>query len=98
MSIGVSQEAVNYLNSMAQSLTELSIQIHSITQSLKEVFEENKDGLGAHSADIQRLLDELEQTEQEASDPVKKLVLKLTRASAVRRQHIDTQRYSGRSR
>ncbi len=90
----VTEAAIAALNNMSVQLQELATKINQETQNLKAAYDENKDGLGAHSSDIQTLLDELETTEEEASVPVKKLVLKLTRAALIRQKHIDTQRYT----
>lgn len=97
----VTEEAVAEMNNMAAQLEELATRIHQETERMKSAFEENWDGLGAHSADIQALIDEVEDTEQGASIPVKKLALKLQRAALIRQKHIDTKRYGhsqGRSR
>lgn len=98
MSWAVTHEAVQAMNNLSQSLEEIATRIHSEVDQLKQVYETEKDGLGAHSGDIQALLDDVGAAEEEASRPVKKLVLKLTRAAAIRMSHIETQRYSGRSR
>lgn len=97
----VTEQAIAAMNNMSAQLQELAAKIHSETEKMKSTFEENQDGLGAHSADIQALIEEVEGTEQDASIPVKKLVLKLQRAALIRQKHIETQRYSqgkGRSR
>lgn len=97
----VTEQAIAAMNNMSAQLQELAEKIHSETEKMKSTFEENQDGLGAHSADIQALIDEVEGTEQDASIPVKKLVLKLQRAALIRQKHIETQRYTqgkGRSR
>lgn len=97
----VTEEAIAAMNNMATQLQELAVKIHQETEKMKSTFEENQDGLGAHSADIQALIDDVEGTEQAASIPVKKLVLKLVKAALIRQKHIDTQRYTqdkGRSR
>ena len=99
MSWEVTPEAVAALEGTAARLEELSGAIHAETGKLRSVYEENESGLGYHSADIGQLLEYLESIEQEAKGPVLKLVLKLTRASAVRRAHIDNNPYGhGRSR
>ena len=97
----VTEQAVAALNNMSVQLQELAGKIHTATETMKSAFEDNRDGLGAHSDDIQTLIDEVEKTEQDASAPVKKLVLKLQRAALIRQKHIETQRYNqgkGRSR
>ena len=99
MSWEVTPEAVSAMESTAARLEELSAAIHAETGKLRSVYEENESGLGYHSADIGQLLEELESIEQDASGPVLKRVLKLTRAAAVRKAHIDNNPYGhGRSR
>ena len=85
----VTEQAVAALNNMSVQLQELAGKIHTATETMKSAF------------DIQTLIDEVEKTEQDASAPVKKLVLKLQRAALIRQKHIETQRYNqgkGRSR
>lgn len=97
----VTEQAIAAMNNMSAQLQELAAKINQETQQLKASYDENKDGLGAHSADIQALLDEVETAEEDASIPVKKLVLKLTKAALIRQKHIETKRYTqskGRSR
>lgn len=98
----VTEEAVAALINMAEQMDQLAEKIHQETEKLKTVYEENKEGLGHHSDSIQKVIETVEGTEQDASIPVKKLVLKLQRAALIRKKHIDTQRYTqgmgGRSR
>ena len=97
MSYAVTEEAVSALESMGAELDELTEAIRMINGSLRSAFEENEAGLGAHSADILTLIEDVEATTEEANGPVKKLVLKLRRAAMIRRKHIEERRY-GRSR
>ena len=97
----VTEEAVAALMNMASQLQELSARIHQETEKMKSTYEENQSGLGPHSASIQNLIDEVEGTEQGASIPVKKLVLKLQRAAVIRKGILENDRYtkvSGRTR
>lgn len=97
----VTEEAIATMNNMSAQLQELVAKIHLETQRMKSTFEENQDGLGAHSADIQALIDDVEGAEQDASVPVKKLALKLQRAALIRQTHRNTNSYAqskGRSR
>lgn len=101
MSYTVDEQAIAQMESMAAKMLELSEKIHQETALLKSTFEENVSGLGPHTASIRALLDEVGETEEEASVPVKKLVLKLTRAALIRRKIIEENRYTaskGRSR
>lgn len=97
----VTEQTIATLRNMSTHLQELAAKINQETQQLKAAYDDNKDGLGAHSADILALLEEVESTEAEGSKPVLKLVLKLQKAALIRQKHIETQRYTqskGRSR
>ena len=97
----VTDQAIAAMNNMAAQLEELVNKIHQEAEKMKSVFEDNRDGLGAHSSSIQALIDEVEDTEQDATIPVRKLILKLQRAALIRQKHIETHRYTqskGRSR
>ena len=95
----VTEESILALENMAKQLQELEAAIKKETNTLEQVYEQNKDGLGYHSASIKTLIDEIKSIEEEASRPVKILVLKLTKAAAIRRGHINNKRYgNGRKR
>lgn len=87
-------EGVAAMTNAASRLEELSTQIHTETTNLKSAFDSNKDGLGPHAASIEQLIEDVEAIEEEGSRPVKKLVLKLTKAALIRSKIIDNDRYS----
>ena len=89
----VTEQAINAMNSLSTQLQKLATKINQEVQQLKASYENNKDGLGAHSADIQTLLDEVEITEQDASIPIKKLAIKLNKAALIRQKHIENNKY-----
>lgn len=95
MSWGVNEQAIAALENMSSQLTEVSDRIKQETQKLRTSFEDNEDGLGPHTSSILALIEEVEQTDEEASAPVKKLVLKLTRAAQLRRDQLENDRYKG---
>ncbi len=98
----VSDAAIAALTNMSAQMTELAGAIHDAVESLKQTFEENRAGLGPHTASIEKLLEELADVEEDASNPVKILVLKLTRAALIRKRSLTDDPYSlgtgGRSR
>lgn len=103
MSTTVTQESISALTNMGTQLEQLAAKIHQETGKLRSAYEENKDGLGPHSESILKLLEEVEGAESAASIPVKKLVLKLTRAAVIRQDILNKNRYTssqtkGRSR
>lgn len=93
----VTEQAVADMNNISKQLQNIAAKIHSETEKIKSAFEENHDGMGAHSANIQALIEDVEGTEQDAAIPVQKLVLKLQRAALVRKKHIENNRYGSQS-
>ena len=99
MSWGVSEEAIGLIESLRDQYPELTEEIHNTVAALRSTYDTTENGLGAHSASIGALLDEVEALEKEASNPIKRLVLKLTRAAIIRRAHLENDPYQkGRSR
>lgn len=95
----VTEEALAAMEAAGSAMEEATEQIKADIAELESAFEENESGLGAHSADISALIEELQQIGEEAGTPVKKLTLKLTRSIVIRRAHIEQNSYSqGRSR
>lgn len=89
----VTEQAIAAMNNMAAQLQELALKIHQESEVLKSAYEENQDGLGAHSCDISVLIDGVETVEQDGSKPLAKLQLKLTRAALIRQKHLEENRY-----
>ena len=101
MNWNVSDEAIAALINMSGTLQEIATKIHQETEKLKATFEENKDGLGAHSDDIIAIIEDIEASEEDANIPVKKLVLKLQRSALARKIHNERNtiaKNNGRSR
>ena len=90
----VTAESVAALRNMRNELEDLSTQLKQEVNKLRDVFEENQNGLGSHSAEIRALLEELGVTADEADAPVKKLQKKLTRAATIRDTLISDSTYS----
>ena len=63
-------------------------------QVLKQAYDENADGCGHHSEKIRGLIDDVEGEIASASDPVKKLILKLAKARMIRTAHRENNGYS----
>ena len=89
----VTPEAVSKMKATASGLTETSVKIHQETVKLESVFQDNESGLGAHSSEIQALIEEVKTTEENASKPVKKLAAKMESAAKIRQEHIDSSNY-----
>ena len=97
----VTDESVKAMQNMSKELEVKITEILTAIAELIDSYEENKDGLGYHSSEILNLLSDLRTTTDEANEPVKKLVLKLRKAAAIRNAHIQKQAYQstkGRSR
>lgn len=92
------EEAIQAFTTLATSLDEAVLELKAAHATLQSSYETNKEGLGYHSESIQNLLDELVAIEEDATNPVKKLVLKLTRAAAVRCRNKEKNVYGGKSR
>ena len=97
MSMNVTQESIAALKTMSTRLQELQKDLQAGASSLEAAFNENKDGLGAHSTSILTLIQELKKYTGDVagpSGPVKKLVKRLQVSADVRQKHIDTDHYN----
>ena len=94
----VTEESVKAMENMSSELETKMAEILLAIDNLINAYEENKDGLGAHSSEILDLLKDLRDTTNEANDPVKKLVLKLRKAAILRRKHIERQGYQSKGK
>lgn len=92
----VTQEAVAGLRHMKEELLSFHETITKEVSNVKSVFEENQDGLGAHSDSIRELLEELGETTEEGGALVRKLVRRLERSALIREEIIDTDEYKSR--
>lgn len=93
----VTEQAITAMNSMSTQLEALASRIHQETERMKLIFEDNRDGLGAHAGDIFELINSIEWAEQNGRRPLDKLKLKLNRAASIRKKHIEDSRYGGNS-
>lgn len=91
--LAVNESAVTALKQMREELETQTQELKTEINTLKEAFETNRQGLGPHDASIRLLLDALGDTSEEAGKPVKKLVLKLDAAAALRSQIMQNNRY-----
>ena len=89
----VTEQAIAAMNNMSAQLQELAATIQQESEKMKAAFEDNQDGLGAHSADISALIQSVELTQQIGSRPLAKLQLKLSRAALIRQKHLEENRY-----
>lgn len=97
----VTEEGIAALLNLGDRLEQETEKVHQECAKLESVFEENQAGLGPHSEKIRALLEEVGEAESDAAAPVKKLVLRLNRAAAIRTRILNSTLYStgkGRSR
>lgn len=94
----VTEEALAAMETAAGAMEETTQKLKEDISQLEGAFEENEAGLGAHSNDIRDLIEELQQIGEEASNPVKKLILKMSKSIVIRRAHIEQNNYKGKSR
>lgn len=95
--LSVSESAISAEQALANSLDTHPEQVGKEISALKDAFTENKEGLGAHADEIQKLLEDMGEMCDSAGILVKKLVLKLQTDIMFRRSRIDDNTY-GRSR
>lgn len=96
--ITTTEEAIQVLGTLATSLADAMLELKAAHKTLQSSYEANEDGLGYHSESIQGLLDELAAIEEDATGPVKKLVLKLRLAIKCRSSNKEKNVYGGKSR
>lgn len=96
MPTSVTREAVAGLRQMKEELLSFHETITKEVSNVKSVFEDNQDGLGAHSDSIRELLEELGETTEEGGALVRKLVRRLERSALIREEIIDTDEYKSR--
>ncbi len=92
----VTRKAVASLRHMKEELLNFHETIAKEASNVKSVFEDNQDGLGAHSNSIRELLEELGETTEEGGALVRKLVRRLERSALIREEIIDTDEYKSR--
>lgn len=89
----VSVESVERLKQLAGQLTETTDGLAGAVSTLKEDFEENEKGLGAHSDDILSLIGDMDKLAGDTAAVVNQLCFKLLKAAAVRQSHIENSVY-----
>ena len=97
INVKVTQQAVASMRKMRDDLEDISNQLKAEIRKLDDAFEENKNGLGSHTDDIRKLLDELMEAADEADGPVKVLRNSLRKSALLREQSMNDSPY-GRSR
>lgn len=83
----VSESAINALKTFRSAVNDAGQACESAVSALKQSFEANAGGLGAHSQEIGNLLEELELLSKEGRSSTTRLCLKLDKAIRLRSQH-----------
>lgn len=89
----VTPETVEKLNMLATQIVAEADAITSSSNALKDEFEANHSGLGAHIESIAKLIETVSENEMLAGKTVKKFAVKVQRAAIIRKQHIEGNRY-----
>lgn len=93
----VSEEAISAEQALVNALESHPEQMGLEITNLKTAYESNKEGLGPHSDEIRKLLEDMGEMCDTSGILIKKLVLKLQTDIMLRRSRIDDNTY-GRSR
>lgn len=91
--INVSAEGIRALDHLSAALNDMNGQMLLTLRQLREAFEDNAPGLGAHTAKIKLVLDELEDLAAKAAQNNQKLAKKAARAAAIRRGLVEESPY-----
>ena len=91
--INVSAEGIRALDHLSVALNDRNQQMRLTLRQLREVFEDNAPGLGAHTAEIELLLDELEDLAATAAQNNQRLAKKAARAATIRRGIVEESPY-----
>lgn len=89
----VTEEAVQNLMDLSQQLSDSVEIISNSVSHISESYEELKVGLGAHTSDIGDLVENVCGLQLEIKRSTDKLSLKLRKAAAIRRQHLEENVY-----
>ena len=93
----VTEEAVRALKSLSIEIKGKVEEIERNINDLHTVYEELQVGLGAHSIDIARILNDVDSTSKIAISQCKALRVKLERSALLRQRHIDSNGYGAGS-
>lgn len=91
--INVSAEGIRALDHLSAALNDMNGQMLLTLRQLREAFENNAPGLGAHTAEMKLLLDELEDLAAKAAQNNQKLAKKASRAATLRRGLVEGSPY-----
>lgn len=89
----VTEDSVDELKQLSGALGEVTNNLKNSISTLKDAFEDNASGLGAHSDDIAVLIENMNNLVFDTETIVNKLSFKILKAAAVRQAHIDNNPY-----
>lgn len=91
----VTEEAIGQMRQLAEQLDSLSEAVHREFSDLLIKAEENKDGLGPHSAQILQVLDSLQENNERLRVQFAMLSVKLLKAAAIRAAVLEQDGFAG---
>lgn len=90
---GVSVDAIEALKQHAGALENLIGKFDNDINEIERAYSENAGGLGAHSEDIEALIEELKDILKDCHPQLQKLSLKMAKSAMIRQAHIDASVY-----
>lgn len=91
--INVTSDGIRALESLSDTLNDLCMQMQLSLRQLHSQFEDHSHGLGAHTAELETLLDELDDFAAKAGKENQKLARKAARAAKIRRGMVEESPY-----
>lgn len=92
----VTEDSVDELKQLSSILDGVTNDLKKSIFTLKDIFEDNADGLGTHSDAIAALIGDMDNLVFDTETLVNKLSFKILKAAAVRQAHIDNNPYYSR--
>lgn len=89
----VTEDSVDQLKQLSSALVDVANDLENSISTLKDSFDDNADGLGAHSGDIAVLIEDMDNLISNTKTIVNKLSFKILKAATVRQAHIDNNLY-----
>ncbi len=85
----VTEESVHALRNLDTQITECHKALLENSRNLISVYEENKGGLGYHSDELRKLIENLMLLTDNAGKPIRRLSRRLKTSADIRQKHIE---------
>lgn len=92
----VSEESIDGLKQLSGALVDMVGKLKDAVSSLRVAFDENASGLGAHSDDINALIEGMDILSSITERYANRLSFKLLKAASIRQTHIDNNPYDSK--